>query len=328
MEGFLHLRLRPWLRRLVTRALAIAPAFAIVVLASQSDLLAASGSDGKPSLVDTRLVQLLVLSQAILSFQLPFAILPLVLFTSERRRMGEFASRIWLKALAWACAGIVVVLNGLMIYLQMQDWAKEIAEAGWSPLWMYGTIGPLSVLLAGFLVWVGCYPVRARSVQTAVEPPALDLSTVRYHRIGVAVEFEGGDDTVLTQAAALARLHDAQMVILHVVEGLGATYHGSASLDRESVSDRQRMQQMVQHLGEQNLSAKGVLGYGQPAEELIRIAQEEQLDLLVLGTHGHGFFADLALGRTVSPVLHRLTIPVLVVPARSRMGTYPSQTEN
>ena len=78
---------------------------------------------------------------------------------------------------------------------------------------------------------------------------------------------------------------------------------------------------MLADLHRRGLRAEGRLGFGKPAEELIRLAQETQIDVLVMGTHGHGFFADLALGATVSPMLHRLTIPVLVVPTgASRSG--------
>jgi manganese transport protein len=97
---------------------------------------------------------------------------------------------------------------------------------------------------------------------------------------------------------------------------MGAEYHGAAADDEESRSDRSRMQDLVLHLRKEGLSAEGVLGYGSPPDELVRISQEQHLNLLVLGTHGHRFLADLALGQTVSPVLHRLNIPVLVVPQR------------
>jgi len=75
---------------------------------------------------------------------------------------------------------------------------------------------------------------------------------------------------------------------------------------------------LVGHLRAAGLSAEGVLGYGSPPEELVRLASDQRLDLLVLGTHGHRFLADLALGQTVAPVLHRLPIPVLVVPPGQR----------
>jgi len=94
MEGFLHIRLRPWLRRLITRALAIVPA-AIVS--------AFYGTHGT--------AKLLILSQVILSLQLPFAVIPLVMFTGDRRRMGEFASPRWLQFLAWFTALLILGLN-------------------------------------------------------------------------------------------------------------------------------------------------------------------------------------------------------------------------
>ena len=99
MEGFLDIRLAPWLRRLITRAIAIVPA--VVVVASAGDRGA---------------TDLLVLSQVVLSLQLPFAVIPLVLYTSNRRLMGNFAAPRWLAALAWVIAAVIVVLNGYLLW--------------------------------------------------------------------------------------------------------------------------------------------------------------------------------------------------------------------
>src|SRR5438445_9872642 len=176
MEGFVRLRVRAWVRRLLTRSMAIVPALlvislasgetagdraetasaAVTALAAQNPLDATALSAVGQSLwsvhpIDKRLLQLLVLSQVILSFQLPFAIVPLVQFTSDRRRMGEFASGNWLKTMAWACAAIVVGLNGVLIYLSVGEWAEAISDAGWHAVWVYGTAGPSAVVLAGFL---------------------------------------------------------------------------------------------------------------------------------------------------------------------------------
>jgi manganese transport protein len=174
----------------------------------------------------------------------------------------------------------------------------------------------VGLALAAFLGWVTFYPLwvrREEGYRPAVLPA---LPTVSYRRIGVAVEFTAGDDAVLAQAAALARSHGSQLVAVHVVEGMGAAFHGPASDDQESRSDRERMTRLVDHLRADGLPAEGVLGYGSPPQELVRVSRERELDLLVVGTHGHRFLADLALGETVSPVLHRLSIPVLVVPTR------------
>ncbi|HTU17462.1 MAG TPA: Nramp family divalent metal transporter [Gemmataceae bacterium] len=311
MEGFIQLRLRPWVRRLLTRLAAIVPALLMLSLASAQPT---GETPVPPGVVDERLLQLLVLSQAILSFQLPFAIIPLVQLTSDRRRMGELANSTWMKASAWLCAAVVVGLNIVLIGMQMVEWAGDVQKAGWNSLWIYGTIGPLAVALAGFLLWVTLYPhYRHREVGPAPLPPP-ELPAVRYQRIGVAVEFTGGDSAVLTQAAATARLHHAPLLLIHVVEGPVADYYGPATDDQESRADRRRMAELVKHLQAEGLTADGTLGYGEPAAELVRIAREQKLDFLVLGTHGHRFFADLALGETVSPVLHRLQIPILVVP--------------
>jgi manganese transport protein len=306
MEGFVRLRLRPWMRRLLTRLAAIVPALLVLSLAS-------AGAEAEGT-VDERLLQLLVLSQAILSFQLPFAIIPLVQFTSDRRRMGDFANSTWMKGLAWLCAAIVVSLNIVLIGMQMQEWAGDLQEAGWSSLWIYGTVGPLAAALAGFLLWVMLYPHFHYRVLGPTPLPVPELPSVRYQRIGVAVEFTGGDAAVLTQAAAVARQHEAPLLLIHVVEGPGADFYGSVTDDQESRTDRLQISELVKHLRAEGLHADGELGYGEPATELIRIARERKLDFLVLGTHGHRFFADLALGSTVSPVLHRLQIPILVVP--------------
>ncbi|HEX8447238.1 MAG TPA: Nramp family divalent metal transporter [Sphingomonas sp.] len=94
MEGFLHVRLTPWVRRLITRLLAIVPAVGVAIVYGEQ-------GTGK----------LLVLSQVVLSMQLPFAVIPLVQFTSDRTRMGEFVNPLWLKLAAWVIAAIIVGLN-------------------------------------------------------------------------------------------------------------------------------------------------------------------------------------------------------------------------
>ncbi len=313
MEGFVHLRIRPWVRRLLTRSLAIVPALVVIALAGNESVLGVKSAD-------KHLLDLLVLSQVVLSFQLPFAIVPLVQATSDRRRMGEFANGRRLKALAWSCALVVVVLNAVLIDRYIVKWAAALDEGGTSPWWIYGTLGPLALALGAFLAWLIVYPLRARREEVAARPVAPALAAVHYRRIGVAVELEGADDAVLTQAAALARSHGAGLVLIHVVEGIPAALLGPQADDRESRSDRLRIGELAAHLAGQGLQVSGALGYGRPVDELVRISREKQLDLLVMGAHGHRLLADLTLGQTVAPVLHRLSIPVLVVPSRSAAG--------
>ena len=84
----------------------------------------------------------------------------------------------------------------------------------------------------------------------------------------------------------------------------------------ESRRDRERIAELTDHLTREGLAVRGVLGYGTPTDQLVQIVKKEGIDLLVLGSHGHRLLADLALGNTVAPLLHRLKIPVLVVPSR------------
>jgi manganese transport protein len=100
MEGFLNLRLRPWVRRLITRALAITPAVIVVILYGQSGA-----------------AKLIILSQVILSAQLSFAVFPLVRFTSEKAKMGEFVNARWLK---WLASAVAYVIAGLNVWLLVQ----------------------------------------------------------------------------------------------------------------------------------------------------------------------------------------------------------------
>ncbi len=105
MEGFLNLRMRPWLRRLVTRLMAIVPALVTVVIYGDRS----SGA-------------LLIFSQVILSLQLPFAVVPLILFASDRTRMGKFAIGPGLKLLAWPCAALITVLNVWLLWDTVRAW--------------------------------------------------------------------------------------------------------------------------------------------------------------------------------------------------------------
>jgi manganese transport protein len=99
MEGFLNLRLKPWLRRLITRLIAIIPAVIVTAFYGESGT-----------------AKLLLLSQVILSMQLSFAVFPLVQFTSEKAKMGEFVNKTWLKTLAWTVAAFIASLNGWLLF--------------------------------------------------------------------------------------------------------------------------------------------------------------------------------------------------------------------
>lgn len=99
MEGFLNIRLKPWLRRLITRLIAVIPALIVAIL---------YGEEGT--------TELLVLSQVILSMQLSFAVVPLVMFTNDKAKMGEFVNKPFLKVCVWIISIIIIVLNLYLLY--------------------------------------------------------------------------------------------------------------------------------------------------------------------------------------------------------------------
>jgi manganese transport protein len=111
MEGFINLRLAPWLRRLVTRLIALVPAVFVIAMFGE----------GKTT-------DLLIWSQVILSFQLSFAVIPLILFTNDREKMGRFANPLWIKILASAGATLIIVLNAKLIFdfFAPDSWLKAL----------------------------------------------------------------------------------------------------------------------------------------------------------------------------------------------------------
>ena len=135
MEGFVRLRISPLKRRLLTRAMAVVPAVAVLFYAGEGGVL-----------------QLLVLSQVVLSLQLPFAIVPLIRYTSAPRIMGAFVSPVWLRCLAWGAALLIIGLNG---WLVMQALVPA-ADAGLGRF----VIGAAAVLCVALLAWIACAPLR------------------------------------------------------------------------------------------------------------------------------------------------------------------------
>lgn len=302
MEGFLNFRMRPWLRRLVTRLLAIVPALVTILV---------FGAD--------QMTRLLVISQVVLSLQLPFAVIPLLQFTNDRARMGEFANPRWVRALGWGTAGIIVLLNALLVRNVIADW---IVEAGPRAIWVELTVVPIAIGCGLLLAWLMVRPrVIAGSVaptpesaaRTTAKDVAARISEPQYRRIGVALDNSPGDAVTLEHAAALARAHGAELLLIHVVEGVGGQLHGPDSRDQERQADQAYLEQLAHSLRKKGATVRSVLRFGSPAREIQRAVTDEQIDLLVLGSHGHGKIGDLMFGETAGRVRHAVQIPILAV---------------
>jgi manganese transport protein len=263
-------------------------------------------------------MQLLILSQVILSLQLPFAVVPLIRFTSSRQKMGPFVSKPPVKVLAWVVAALIVVLNVKLVAESIRQWAHAAGGYGWLVI---GLAVPMSAGLALLLVWMTFRRERVTPPAVAVDADAV-LNAARgkktFCRIGVALEATPKDAPMLAEAIALAKAHGAELVLIHVVEGAGGHWYGPQTGDEESRSDEDYLRRMSERLARE-LAPHGVpkvnaiLGYGDVPRQIVQITREHGIDMLVMGGHGHTGIWDWLHGQTIAGVRHKLGIPVLAV---------------
>ncbi len=292
MEGFLNLRLRPWLRRIITRFLALIPA----VLTTYY-----YGAQGT--------LQLIILSQVILSMQLPFAIIPLIRFTSDRGRMGEFASRLWVQVLAWSVSVVILALNFWYAGTILMPWAKS---AAWHAL----VAGPVVLAIVGLLGWITFAGERfnTRDSKSKGVQVVADLPAPVYRRILVPLDHSSRDRAAIAHSAAMARVHGAVLHLLHVEEGATSALFGSLASDAEIQEGEDYFHGIVEALGADGIQAELTVSHGRsPKDEIVRAARRIQPDLIVMGAHGHRGLKDLIFGNTINGVRHEVGTPVLVV---------------
>lgn len=138
-----------------------------------------------------------------------------------------------------------------------------------------------------------------------------------YRRILVPLENSVADRTILDHVESLARFTGASLLLVHVADGWAARHFDELQLreSEEMRQDRSYLDSVLRDLEAKGFTAEVRLALGDPASEIIRIADEEQVDLIAMATHGHRFVMDLLLGSTVGKVRHVVTVPVLLVKA-------------
>jgi manganese transport protein len=295
MEGYLKLRINPWARRLLTRLLAIVPAFLVILLSGEKNVDA-----------------LLILSQVILSMQLGFAIIPLILFVSDKTTMGKFAISKPIKILSWMVATTLVFLN---IKMLVEGSVPIFTNGSW---WQQLLIIIAAIGFGFLLLYTLIYPIynqNKKKFSIRLHPKVDTLAALKppvYNKIVIALDFTSNDEKLLSYALGQGNAN-TQYEIIHVVESATAKLLGNQTADFESAKDKEQLDFYINQLNERGLQFTGTLGYRNRKDEIVRLVKNAQADLLIMGSHGHTGIKDLWFGETVNSVRHQLKIPVLIV---------------
>jgi manganese transport protein len=296
MEGYLRLRINPWVRRLLTRLLAIIPALLVVIIKGENQ-------------ADS----LLVLSQVILSLQLGFAVIPLIHFVSDKKSMGIFTITPLTKIISWLVAAILIYLNISMLVNGSIPFFEQNA-----PLLPKIGLVLLSIFFLALLLYIILHPfvITKKKAVSIQMHPAVNLKETlvipEFKKIAVALDFSENDEKLLAFAIGQGK-KDTEYILVHVVESASAKLLGNESDDYETRHDKERMSIYVNQLKERGLNSEGFLGFGNRAQEISSIVKNNNADMLVAGAHGHMGLKDFIYGETVNTVRHELKIPVLIV---------------
>jgi manganese transport protein len=296
MEGYLSLRIDPLLRRLITRSLAITPAAIVILLYG-----------------DSKVDDLLVFSQVVLSLQLGFAIIPLIHFVSDKSTMGEFAINLRMKITAWIIAVILVYLNVQLVASKMMEvyqmegmWIAKIAVsiAATFFFWLFLTMSLLPIIQKHKL---------NKGIDMHPEALPLDNLAIRaINNIVVALDFSDNDGKLIAHALSQGK-KECSYTLLHIIESVSANYLGASSDDSETQKDTQRLEGYAKQLSDLGYKVNIKLGYRNRVKEIVRLVKEADGDLLIMGAHRHRGIKDYLFGETIDTVRHDLDIAILII---------------
>ena len=297
MEGYLKLRLNPWIRRLLTRLIAIVPAVLVIGIMGEENVDA-----------------LLIFSQVILSLQLGFAVIPLIHFVSDKTTMGEFVINWKVKAMAWVVASILVFLNGNLVL----GFVINYIEGAGNVLVKIVLI-ILVLLFLALLIYIIVFPIFLKRHHAKVEEGfhgemiELDWSQeAPVNKIAIAVDFSVADAKLIK--TAIQHAHQAtEFIFIHVVESATAKYLQESSDDNETRKDQARLDTYANALQLKGYKVTTYLGYENRVKEIVNIVNNYEAKLLVMGGHRHQGWKDYIFGETIESVRHKVKIPVLIV---------------
>ncbi len=298
MEGYLNFRMQPWVRRIITRLIAIVPAVVVILIYGES-------VTGK----------LLILSQVILSLQLGFAIIPLIHFVSDKTKMKGFHISKITQVAAWIIATIIVSLNAKLVFNEIVGWL----ETSENPIVLWLTVVPLAFGFLILLLYIVFKPFITKAKQEFQNhsPHNLKLQfskigTYNTKKIAIAVDFSSADTIAINSAFELGGI-EAKYTLIHVVETVGAMVYGKNIEDHETLIDAKLLAEYKAMLSHKGFTVKTKLGYGKPNKVIPEIINKGNFDVLVMGTHGHTGFKDLIFGTTVDKLRHKISIPLFIV---------------
>jgi len=298
MEGYLNLRIQPWVRRIITRLIAIVPAVIAILYFGES-------VTGK----------LLILSQVILSLQLGFAIIPLIHFVSDKSKMNGFHISKTTQIASWIIASIIVSLNAKLVFDEIKGWL----ESSDNSIILWFTVVPLAFSFLALLLFIIFEPFIAK-VKREIDnhsPHTLTLKIDEYRNynkknIAVSVDFSMADEGAILHALDLGG-KEANYTLIHVVETVGAMIYGNKISDHETIIDEKLLMDYHRMIEEKGFKVTIKLGFGNPGKIIPKIVNEADYHILIMGTHGHTGLKDLVFGTTVDKVRHRTRIPMFLV---------------
>jgi manganese transport protein len=265
--------------------------------------------------------RLLIFSQVILSMQLPFAVIPLIHFTSDKKRMGNFANAFWVRALAWTAAAIIVGLNLKLVAQTVSEWIGGAGDWRWL---LMVTVVPFFIALGALLAWITFHPVLPRAWREAgrkaVPMPANGAAGAAiaapkaYKKILIPLDHTATDQQALAHGAALARAGNSEVILVHVEEDVTSQFYGEAASTAEVEGGRAYLEGLLQSLRDQGVEARLIVRHSShPGDEIVNVAREVKPDIVVMGAHGHRGLKDVVFGATIHAVRHQLPVPLLIV---------------
>jgi manganese transport protein len=225
--------------------------------------------------------------------------------------MGVFANKIWVNILAWGSALLVIVFTFRLAIGSIGDWISSAKNLSFMLLLVVVAVTLAIVMLLLYISVPKKWRKRRLAMPSEIEE--LEFETRPFSNIGVALDLSKMDSKILSQAKILAQQNNAHLVLFHVVEGVGGQLFGKNAYDNEARDDLGHVERHAEQLRTAGLDVQAVLGFGRIPKEIVRIADEQKIDLLVMGAHGHRGLKDIIFGTSISKVRHKLKIPILVV---------------